>query len=165
MQKNQFTMRIFVIAFLLGIISYTTITSAGETKKGGTNAVSTKKKRPKKEPSQWPESKACKAIYKEVLETLGGGEALAACYMGLFFMETTCDATLTQRAGNVGNAHEAYGLCSLEKSPAVREANNRGPDCENIEGVANQVKCCRAILKNTPRYFGPYIRGEVSQCG
>lgn len=119
----------------------------------------------KKVPSDWPKAPSCKKIYSQVLSATGGNKARANCYMGLFFMETTCNPTLSQAAGNAGNAHAAYGLCSLEKSAGVRKSNNRGPDCNNIQSIVNQARCCRAIMRKTPNYFGPYNRREVAQCG
>jgi hypothetical protein len=121
--------------------------------------------RKKKVPADWPKARACNNIYAAVKAAVGGNTNRANCYMGLFFMETTCNPNTSQAAGNAGNAHAAYGVCSLEKSSTVRRNNHRGPDCNNIQGITNQTKCCRAIMRKTPNYFGPYNRREVPQCG
>jgi hypothetical protein len=123
------------------------------------------KKRPKKVPSGWPNEPNCNRIYSQVKATVGGKKAVADCLMGFFYIETDCRPTLDQAAGNAGNAHAAYGLCSIEKSLKVRKDAHRGPNCINIQGVTNQTKCCRDMLNNSPTQFGPYNRGVIRQCG
>ena len=105
----------------------------------------------------------CDKIASQVRKVVGANRA--KCYLRLFELETTCNPWLKQAKGNAGNAHAGYGLCSLEASAAVRRRNRRGRDCNDISTVVNQVKCCRAIMRKTPKYFGPYKRGKISQCG
>lgn len=99
------------------------------------------------------------------IQKVVGSASKAKCYQKLFRLETGCRHGLKQRKGNAGNAHAAYGLCSLEASPAIRSRNQRGPDCKNISSTVNQIKCCRAIMRKTPHYFGPVNRRKVARCG
>ncbi len=95
------------------------------------------------------------------------GKRKSACYMKLFLIESTCDFTKPQAQGNTGNAYAAYGLCSIERSPEIRKKQNRGPDCDRIVTIEDQVRCCQAMVKKTSRagsYFGPIRRGEVPKC-
>jgi hypothetical protein len=108
-------------------------------------------------------SGSCAAIRSRVVDVVG--EAKARCYMKLFSIETGCRYNLTQRKGNAGNPNVGYGLCSLEKSPAIRRVNRRGPHCEDISTIEQQVRCCQAIMRERPDYFGPVLRGKVPQCG
>jgi hypothetical protein len=85
--------------------------------------------------------------------------------MKLFAIETSCRFNLTQRKGNAGNPNVGYGLCSLEKSPAIRSVNRRGPACVDISSIENQVRCCQAIMIDTPHYFGPVLARKVPRCG
>jgi hypothetical protein len=98
------------------------------------------------------------------IQSVVGSAGRAKCYLNLFRHESSCKHTLPQRKGQAGNPYAAYGLCSLEASPAVRRQNQRGPDCNNISSVVNQIKCCRAIMRKTPHYFGPVNRGECRRC-
>lgn len=105
----------------------------------------------------------CEHMRSTVSSVVGYGAA--DCYLKLFKHETGCRAHLTQRKGNAGNANVGYGICTLEKSAAVRRANRRGPECEDISTVESQIRCCQAIMRRTPHYFGPVNRGKVPRCG
>lgn len=119
----------------------------------------------KPEPKKYKPGSDCKSIRSHVEAIVG--KAKSACYMKLFLIESTCDYTRPQAQGNVGNAYAAYGLCSIENDVDVRESQNRGPDCKKISTIDQQIRCCRAMVKQTSKknsYFGPIRRGEVSKC-
>lgn len=104
----------------------------------------------------------CPAVYPLILKVVGN-PATAKCYLALFKNETTtCQVHLAQKKGHVGNPAAGYGLCTLEASPILRRA--RGPDCRDISNAIGQIKCCRAIMRRTPHYFGGVNRGEVRRC-
>jgi hypothetical protein len=110
---------------------------------------------------------ACENLRSQVARALGMSVNSRAvnCYLNLFNTETTCRPHLSQRVGNAGNPHAAYGLCSIEASPSVRRENSRGPECVRIQTIEQQTRCCAAMMADTNgRYFGPVIRGEISRC-
>lgn len=104
----------------------------------------------------------CSSIRPTVASIVGEGQA--DCYLRLFQMETSCRYNLPQAKGNAGNPHAAYGICSLEASPAIRARNGRGANCRDISTLANQVKCCQSIMRKTPHYFGPVLHHKVARC-
>ncbi len=109
----------------------------------------------------------CENIRGRVAAALGESinSRTVNCYLDLFHTETGCRPNLPQAQGNAGNPYAAYGLCSIEASPAIRRQNNRGSHCVNIQTVEQQTRCCAAMMEDTRgRYFGPVIRGVVSRC-
>jgi hypothetical protein len=107
----------------------------------------------------------CGQIREKVASVVG--KAKVACYIKLFNIETDCNSRMPQTAGTAGNGYAAYGLCSIERSAAVRQAQGRGPDCRDISTIEKQTKCCQSMMKQFSKsqsYFGPVRRGEVAKC-
>ena len=93
------------------------------------------------------------------------GQKHVACYSKLFFAESGCDASEYHDKKKAKNPHAGVGLCALEKSPAIRRANGRGPNCVNIGTFAQQTKCCADILRKTnSRYFGTILCKKTPRC-
>ena len=76
------------------------------------------------------------------------------CYKSVFQQETSCHYDCTQAKGHAGNGAVGYGLCTIEKDPALRRSNGRGRACDNITTAARQVECCISIMRNSRSYFG-----------
>lgn len=111
----------------------------------------------------WRDNKNCTNLYPTVLDTIGSN--LSECFMKLFFAESGCRHKLPQAKGNAGNPHAGFGLCTIEVSPALRK--KRGLHCQkaSVNDIKEQILCCRDIMLNSPRYFGPVRRKEVPRCG
>lgn len=105
----------------------------------------------------------CEALRPRVSSVVGPQRA--SCYLKLFHIESSCQWNLPQKAGNAGNPYAAYGLCSIERSPVIRRLQHRPKACDNIGTFDNQVRCCQAMMRKTPHYFGPVLAGKVPRCG
>lgn len=86
----------------------------------------------------------------------------AACFMRIFDQESGAQPTCLQPKGHARNPHEGYGLCTMERSAALRK--RRGGACaRNIdggtdEGIKNQMLCCQQLKGQKHHYFGKYTR-------
>lgn len=105
----------------------------------------------------------CEALRPRVTSLVGPQKA--SCYLKLFHIESTCRWNLAQAQGNAGNPYAAYGLCSIERSPVIRRLQRRPKECNDIGSFDNQVRCCQAMMRKTPHYFGPVLAGKVPRCG
>lgn len=100
----------------------------------------------------------CSGIRAEVAKVVG---KQVDCYMRLFKAESGCDWQLTQPAHNAcfgDNPNTGYGLCTLEKDPALRRGR---ANCGDIKSIAGQVRCCQSIMRSK----GGQYYGSISQTG
>ena len=134
-----------------------------DTTGGGSTTVSTSN-----EATTWrSRHQNCENIRPGVAAALGESvnSSRVRCYLDLFFVETTCQPGMTERAHSGGNnPHDGRGVCTLEADIAIRIANNRGPECMTINTLAQQTRCCASIMAKYSKsgsYFGPVRRGGV----
>jgi|GEM_PF-3065773 hypothetical protein len=105
----------------------------------------------------------CTGLEKTIAQLLG--QKNVACYSSLFYVEGSCSTTIYHDPKKAHNPNVGIGLCALEKSPAVRKRNNRGPNCMNISSLKNQIKCCADIMrKHGSSYFGTVKCKKTPRC-
>ena len=89
-----------------------------------------------------------------------------SCYSRLFAVEGGCSTTVKHNQRITRNPNKGIGLCALESDRRVRITNGRGPSCDRISSIDDQIKCCVHIMRTWGRaYFGTISTGKARKCG
>ena len=107
---------------------------------------------------------ACSVSKMKTIKSIVGSKQ-ARCYGVLFTAEAGCKHNIYHDKKKAHNPHAGWGLCALEKSPRIRRQNKRGKVCQNISSFAQQIKCCRSIMrKHGSAYFGTIRCKKARRC-